>query len=214
MAAAALRFLAHCFEMTLLVSLSTSAGRGRRSLSFLFPAPRLFLSLSVQCGSSSVFSLSHHPLAASLSFHVSLSEQRAPTSLLPWSCWSGGWELKKDRGREGGRQGRKEEGRNGEQIVCQAREGAVEFCRLPRRASRQRIEPLSCRMHEPFLCPSPATQRRKTGESVLVLCICLPGPASFPYCCYARQAFPSSRALQQWKTYHQKFTIAYETMGA
>lgn len=47
MAAVALRFLAHCFEMTLLVSLSTSAGRGRRSLSFLFPAPRLFLSLSV-----------------------------------------------------------------------------------------------------------------------------------------------------------------------
>lgn len=214
MAAAALRFLAHCFEMTLLVSLSTSAGRGRRSLSFLFPAPRLFLSLSVQCGSSSVFSLSHHPLARCQPFFPCLPLRAASphvTASLELLEWGMGAE---EGQRKGGRQGRKEEGRKGEQIVCQAREGAVEFCRLPRRASRQRIEPLSCRMHEPFLCPSPATQRRKTGESVLVLCICLPGPASFPYCCYARQAFPSSRALQQWKTYHQKFTIAYETMGA
>lgn len=109
MAAAARCFLAHCFEMTLPVSLSTSAGRARI---FIF-----FLSLSFSLLAFRWAFLSEPFLFLSLS---RLSEQGAPTSPLPWSCWSGGWE----RGmREGGR-------------VHRSSARLVEFCRLPRWASR------------------------------------------------------------------------------
>lgn len=54
MAAAALRFLAHCFEMTLPVSLSRSAGRGRIFIfSFLLPLSRSL------CSAAALSFLSH-----------------------------------------------------------------------------------------------------------------------------------------------------------
>lgn len=126
MAAAALRFLAHCFEMTLPVSLSTRAGRGRIFI-FFFSSSLLLLSLSV------VRQLTSPSLPARLSFHASFSlSLRSRSRELPRHCLPGAARV--GDGRKGG--GRKEVGkerrREGEQIVCQACGEAVEFCRLPR----------------------------------------------------------------------------------
>lgn len=69
MTAAALRFLAHCFEIILPVSLSTSAGRRRRIFIFSLPCSfSLFVAVRKLC----LFSLSS-PLSARLSFHMPLS---------------------------------------------------------------------------------------------------------------------------------------------
>lgn len=78
-------FLAHCAEMNLPLSLSTSAGRARIFISFLFPL------LDSRCR------------AAAPPPH---------THTLPWSCWSGGWEGGEiDGGREESKDGGEEEWR-------------------------------------------------------------------------------------------------------
>ncbi len=100
MAAPALRFLAHCFEMTPLVSLSTRAGR-RGSLSSFFPA----------LSPAALFFLSHLALALCQAFfHESFSlcvlgagssRVTASLELLEWGMGEseeGGGEV----GREGG----------------------------------------------------------------------------------------------------------------
>lgn len=112
MAAAAPRFLAHCFKMTLPVSLSMSSGRARIFI-FFFARPSLALSPPLWCGSA-VFSL---PPPGFLSLSLSSRSRELPRHRFPGAAGVGDGS---ERGRRAeGRKGRKEEGREGEQIVCQ-----------------------------------------------------------------------------------------------
>lgn len=109
MAAADLRFLAHCFEMTLPVSLSTRAGRGRI---FIF---LLSCSFSLSQSQLCLFSLTSPSLSARLSFHASFSlalwsrSRELPRHRFPGAAGVG--DGREGEGRKGGREGRRREGR-------------------------------------------------------------------------------------------------------
>lgn len=134
-------------------------------LSFLFfsppPRPSLFLSSVVAPSFPSLASLLCARLFLSLPPSLPVfSEQGAPTSPLPWSCWGGGWERREGGGEKGGG--------CGGQIIWRSRREAVEFCRLSQLI--RCTEPLRCRMNKHYLCPSPARQR---GETRVCVCACV-----------------------------------------
>lgn len=139
MAAVSLRFLAHCFKMTLPVSLSLSAERARIFI-ISIPAPSLSSTIVQQLGLFS-FLLTSRSLAArrfffffhllSLSLLYSQSCPPIPpppphvtASLEPLEWGMGERGSEREKGRE--------EERRGEPTVFLAHEEAVEFCRLPR----------------------------------------------------------------------------------
>lgn len=172
MAAAALRFLAHCFKMTLPVSLSTSAGREREDL-YLFFSPSSFSLPSHPLRFSAVWRLRLFPPSPGflcarlfLSLPPSLpvfSEQGAPTSPLPWSCWGGGWERREGGGEKGGRTDNLAESQGGGGILQVATVSQLIGC----------TEPVHCRMNKHYLCPSPARQRGETRVFVCALRECV-----------------------------------------
>lgn len=97
MAAAALRFLAHCFKMTLPVSLSTSAARGRISIFSLTVAARSPLALPPPGFLSIPLSLA---LPRSLVFlRAGCSHVTASLELLAWGM--GGIEREEEGWRGG-----------------------------------------------------------------------------------------------------------------
>lgn len=86
------------------------------------------------------------------------SEQGAPTSPLPWSCWGGGWERREGGGEKGGRwTDNLAESQGGGGILQVATVSQLIGC----------TEPLRCRMNKHYLCPSPARQRGETR-----VCVC------------------------------------------
>lgn len=133
MAAVPLRFLAHCSEMTLPVSLSATAGIRRI---FIFFSSLLLLSPARQlCLFSSP--LTSPSLSAGLSLHASrslfLSQSRSPHVTASPELPEWGMGEREEGWREAGKEEEEEvEEKEGEQTDCQARGEAEEFCRLPR----------------------------------------------------------------------------------